>query len=101
LRFFHAPDTQWHRDVVQRGEFGQQMVELIDKAQRLVAQRVALALFHGGEGLAEQRDAAVGDEREERRERLVRPRRHRGVCTESSSSLLLSRSSGGPGFVGA
>jgi hypothetical protein len=44
-----APDRQRQRDVVERGELGQQMMELVDEAEPLVAQLAAL-------GLAEPRD---------------------------------------------
>ena len=33
-----APDGERHRDVLERRELGQQMVELVDEAERLVAQ---------------------------------------------------------------
>ena len=37
LRLRHATDAQWHRNVVERGELGQQVVELVHEAQVLVA----------------------------------------------------------------
>jgi hypothetical protein len=38
---FHTPDQQRHGDVVQRREFRQQVVELVDEAERGVAQVAA------------------------------------------------------------
>ena len=37
----HAADQQRHRHVFQRGEFRQQVVELIDEAERAIAQLAA------------------------------------------------------------
>jgi len=57
-RLVHAPDQQRHRDVLQRGEFRQQVVELIDEAERFVAQAAPFAFRHSGEIIAEQMHAA-------------------------------------------
>ena len=38
----HAPHEQRHRHVLERGELGQQMMELVDEAERAVAQLAAL-----------------------------------------------------------
>ncbi len=40
----HAPHQQRHRDVLESAEFGQQMMELIDEADRPVAQLSARLL---------------------------------------------------------
>jgi lipoprotein-releasing system ATP-binding protein len=44
-----AADAQRHRDVLQRGEFGQQVMELVDEAERTVAQRAARGFGERGE----------------------------------------------------
>ena len=64
----HAANPERHRDVVERREFRQQMVELIHEAERAIAQLVALALLQFRERLAEQRHAAGA--------RLVEPAEH-------------------------
>ena len=38
----HAPDQQRHGDILQRAEFAQQMVKLVDKAQERIAHLTAL-----------------------------------------------------------
>ena len=42
----HAPHQQRHRHVLQRGELGQQVVELVDEAEGAVAQPAALGFAH-------------------------------------------------------
>ena len=47
----HAPHQQRHRHILERGELGQQVMELIDEADRAVAQMPALGIVqpvHGG-----------------------------------------------------
>ena len=44
----HPSDRERHRDVFERGEFRQQMMELVDEAERAVAHRAALAFPKGG-----------------------------------------------------
>ena len=46
LAALHAADQQRHGDVFQRGEFRQQVMELVDEAERAVAQFAALRLAH-------------------------------------------------------
>ena len=48
-RHRHPPDHEGHRDVLQRGEFRQQMMELVDEAQRAVAHGAALLFGERGE----------------------------------------------------
>src|SRR5688572_12723187 len=56
----HAPDQEWHRHVLDRGELRQQVVELVDEAERAVAHAAALDLAHLAERLALDEDAARG-----------------------------------------
>ena len=53
-------DTQGHTDVVECTEFGQQVVELVDKAQVLVTQAALRGGVHLGDVLAQQLNAAGG-----------------------------------------
>ena len=63
MRFggFHAAYQQRHGDVFQRGEFRQQVVELVDETERTVAQFAALRLVHLRYILSQDADAAAGD----------------------------------------
>jgi hypothetical protein len=56
----HAADAQRHRHVVQRAELGQQVVELVDEAQVLVAPAALFGRAHRGEVAAHQGHAARG-----------------------------------------
>src|SRR5262249_13526243 len=40
----HATHEQWHGNVLQRRELGQQMVKLVDEPERVIAQFASLAL---------------------------------------------------------
>ena len=55
-----AADQQRHADVLQGGELRQQVVELVDEAQRAVAQQPAGRLVQRREFLAGEPDAAGG-----------------------------------------
>ena len=55
-----AADAQRHRDVVERGELGQQMVELVDEAEMAVAPLALLGRVEGREVAAAEIDAARG-----------------------------------------
>ena len=46
LQARHAPDVQRHRNVLERAELGQQMMELIHETEALVAQAAALGVAH-------------------------------------------------------
>src|SRR6185503_11519107 len=64
----HPADEERHGDVLDRGEFRQQVVELIDEAESRVAHLPALGLAHRAEGLALYQDGAeVGASRPPRR----------------------------------
>ena len=43
----HAPHEQRHGDIFERAEFRQQMVELVDEADRTIAQYATLGLAEG------------------------------------------------------
>ncbi len=58
---FHAAYQQRHGDVFQRGEFRQQVVELIDETERTVAQFAALRFVHRGYILPQDIHTAAGD----------------------------------------
>ncbi len=51
-------DQQWHADVFQRGEFGQQMVKLVNEAQRAVSQQATGLFAQRRQLFARQPDAA-------------------------------------------
>ncbi|MNH15811.1 hypothetical protein D3C79_754330 [compost metagenome] len=55
-----AADQQRHAHVLQRGEFRQQVMELVDEAQRAVAQQATGTLTEGRQLFAGQPDAALG-----------------------------------------
>ncbi len=59
LFHFHAAYQERHGDVFQRGEFRQQVVELVDEAERAVAQLSTLGFIHRLHVLAEYRHAAA------------------------------------------
>ena len=54
----HPPDEERHRDVVDRGELHQQMMELVDEAERLVAQSAALGVGQRRHGPSHHLDFA-------------------------------------------
>ena len=54
----HPTNQQRHADVFQGAELGEQMVELIDEAQRPVAQQTALFFIQGRQLFARQPDTA-------------------------------------------
>jgi hypothetical protein len=56
----HAPDQQGHRDVLERRELHQEMVELVHEAERLVAQPPALGVGERGHRAAENLHLAAG-----------------------------------------
>ena len=56
----HAPDPERHRHVVERAEFRQQMVELVDKPEVPVAHVALCARAQSGQVLAHQLHAATG-----------------------------------------
>ena len=60
LRLVPAPagDQQRHRDVLERGEIGQQVVELIDEADALAPQPRALGIAQAAAGPPVDRDLA-------------------------------------------
>ena len=54
-----AANGEWNRDVFKRGELGQQMMELIDKSQRLITQPSLLQWRKFVDALAEHVDFAT------------------------------------------
>jgi hypothetical protein len=58
LAAVHAADDERHGDVLERRELRQQMVELIDEAERRVAHATALGLGHPAERASPHRDRA-------------------------------------------
>ena len=56
----HAADRERHRDVLDRGELRQQVVELVDEAERPVAHAAALGLVERRERASFDRDVARG-----------------------------------------
>ena len=60
LRGLGAADLERHRHVVERAEFGQQVVELVDEAQVLVAQAALFGRIGMRNVLAEQLDLSGG-----------------------------------------
>ena len=54
----HPADEERHRHVLHRGELGQEVMELVDEAERAVAHPPALGLAHRAEGLALDRHRA-------------------------------------------
>ena len=75
----HAPDAQRHRDVGERAELGQEVVELIDEPQVPIAPRALLGGVHRREVAPHQGHAAAGrrlEAAEQVQQRaLARPRR--------------------------
>src|SRR6185436_12788241 len=55
-----APDEQRHGDILDRGELRQQVMELVDEAERGVSHPAALHFAHRAERLALDHDAARG-----------------------------------------
>ncbi|MNV61693.1 hypothetical protein D3C71_1542140 [compost metagenome] len=53
-------DQQWHADVFQRGEFRQQVVELVHETQRAVTQQAALLLTQRRQFFTVEPDTALG-----------------------------------------
>src|SRR5690606_40860596 len=58
LRNLDAPHEERHRDVLERRELGQQMVELVDEAERTVAQPAPLDIVEARHVLAGDDDLA-------------------------------------------
>ena len=56
----HAPNQQGHGNVVERGKFRQQMMELVDESERGIAQVAARLFIQAGEIAALQTDRAGG-----------------------------------------
>ena len=53
-------NQQWHGHVFQRGEFRQQVMELIDEAQIAVAQLASVTITHAGQSIPGNGNATPG-----------------------------------------